>query len=54
MSQDDYLRRQTEEQVRQQPSTEKVTEYQVPNHHNRTVINNEIDRVREDLNRKQT
>lgn len=46
MSNDESLRQQTQEQVRNNPHTEKVTPSQVSDDHDRNVINNEIDRVR--------
>lgn len=52
MSNDEFLRQQTQEQLRSSPHTEKATEQQVPNYLDRTVINNEIDRVRQELDRK--
>lgn len=54
MSNDDYLRRQVEEQLRQQPQFPKLTEQQVPNYHDRTVINNEIERLRKEQERRFT
>jgi len=46
MSNDDYLRQQTQNGLINNPSTEKVTESQVPNAQDRQVINNEMDRIR--------
>lgn len=46
MSDNEALRRQTEEQLRNYPQTPKVTEYQVPNYLQREVINSHMDFVR--------
>lgn len=51
MSNDDYLRRSVEEALRNNPQTQKVTEQQVPNYHDRTTINNHMDKVRADQSR---
>lgn len=52
MSNDDYLRRQIEEQQRQNPQMPTRTEQEVPNYHDRTVINNEIERLRKEQERR--
>ena len=52
MSNDDWLRRQTEEQMRNHPHTPKVTDTEVRDYHDRTVINNHIDRVRRESERR--
>ena len=51
MSNDDYLRKQAQEQLQNNPNSQNVTEQQVKNYHDRTVINNEMDRVRADQQR---
>jgi hypothetical protein len=51
MSHDEHLQRQAREWAKQYPSAPKATEYEVPNYHDRTVANNEIDRVREEQSR---
>lgn len=46
MSNDEYLRQQTQNNIINNPHAEKPTEYGVPNAHDRQVIQNEMDRVR--------
>lgn len=46
MSNDEYLRQQTQNNLINNPHAEKPTEYGVPNAHDRQVIQNEMDRVR--------
>lgn len=46
MSNDDWLRQQTQQSIINNPSIEKPTEQQVPDYHDRTVIQNEHDRMR--------
>lgn len=55
MSNDDYLRQQVQQTIINHPSAEKVTESQVPNAHDRNVINAEHERIRreEDERRRQ-
>ncbi|HEV7276534.1 MAG TPA: hypothetical protein VGN80_09630 [Devosiaceae bacterium] len=51
MSHDAGLRRQVQEQIRQTPNMEKVQPHQTGNDHDARVINNEIDRQREQQGR---
>jgi hypothetical protein len=56
MSHDDFLRRTTQEHLINNPHTQKLTPEQQPDYHDRTVINNEMDRIRreqEDRDRQQ-
>jgi hypothetical protein len=43
---DDAIRRQVQDQLRNHPDTQKVTEQQVTDYTDRTRINNEIERQR--------
>ena len=46
MSNDEYLRRRVQEQMQQNPQTEKVEPYKIGNTHDAEVINAEIERLR--------
>lgn len=47
MSQDEHLRQITQDNQRNHPFGQKVTESDVSNAHDRNVINNEIDRIKQ-------
>jgi hypothetical protein len=46
MSNDEWLRQQTQQTIINNPWAEKPTESQVPDHHDRQVIENEHERIR--------
>lgn len=51
MSQEDYLRRQTQQQLINHPNTQKLQSHEA-DYFTRTTVNNEIDRVRREEEEK--
>jgi hypothetical protein len=51
MSDDDYLRRRTQEQLTNNPHTQHLTDSQA-SYHERTKVNNEMDRIRAEEQRR--